>query len=249
MKRSLYINSHCTLQRDQNTLLLELEDGTKRYLPIEGVRELHIFGEVDLNKRVLEFLSQNQVLVHFYNYYGYYTGTYYPREHFNSGYMILKQVEHYLDESRRLELARRFVRGALVNLMHIARYYHQRGVELGEALQTLQTHHDALGACDTIENLMQLEGKAREAYYALFDRVLEHPDFAFEKRTRRPPRNRLNALCRSATACSTPPPCPKSTRRISTRALATCTRPTSDASRSTSTSPKCSSPCWSIALS
>jgi hypothetical protein len=23
MKRSLYINSHCTLQRDQNTLLLE----------------------------------------------------------------------------------------------------------------------------------------------------------------------------------------------------------------------------------
>ncbi len=35
MKRSLYINSHCTLQRDQNTLLLELEDGTKRYLPIE----------------------------------------------------------------------------------------------------------------------------------------------------------------------------------------------------------------------
>lgn len=194
MKRSLYINSHCTLQRDQNTLLLELEDGTKRYLPIEGVRELHIFGEVDLNKRVLEFLSQNQVLVHFYNYYGYYTGTYYPREHFNSGYMILKQVEHYLDESRRLELARRFVRGALVNLMHIARYYHQRGVELGEVLQTLQTHHDTLGACDTIENLMQLEGKAREAYYALFDRVLEHPDFAFEKRTRRPPRNRLNAL-------------------------------------------------------
>jgi CRISPR/Cas system-associated endonuclease Cas1 len=46
MKRSLYINSHCTLQRDQNTLLLELEDGTKRYLPIEGVRELHLFGEV-----------------------------------------------------------------------------------------------------------------------------------------------------------------------------------------------------------
>jgi hypothetical protein len=92
MKKTLYINSHCTLQRDQNTLLLEMEDGTKRYLPVEGIRELHIFSEVNLNKRVLEFLSQNQIIVHFYNYYGYYTGSYYPREHFNSGYMLLKQA-------------------------------------------------------------------------------------------------------------------------------------------------------------
>lgn len=194
MKKSLYINSHCTLQRDQNTLLLELEDGTKRYLPIESVRELHIFGEVNLNKRVLEFLSQSQVIVHFYNYYGYYTGSYYPREHFNSGYMILKQVEHYLDMTRRLDVARRFVQGALTNLMQVARYYHQRQTPLDDLLQRLKALRDDAQASETIESLMQLEGQARDAYYTLFDRVLENPDFAFEKRTRRPPRNRLNAL-------------------------------------------------------
>ncbi|MDM7461382.1 MAG: type I-B CRISPR-associated endonuclease Cas1b [bacterium] len=194
MKKSLYINSHCTLQRDQNTLLLELEDGTKRYLPIESVRELHIFGEVNLNKRVLEFLSQNQVIVHFYNHYGYYTGSYYPREHFNSGYMILKQVEHYLDATRRLDVARRIVQGALTNLMHVARYYHQRQTPLDELLQRLKALHDDAQISETIESLMQLEGQARDTYYTLFDRVLQSPDFAFEKRTRRPPRNRLNAL-------------------------------------------------------
>lgn len=194
MKKSLYINSHCTLQRDQNTLLLEMEDGTKRYIPIESVRELHIFGEVNLNKRVLEFLSQNQVLVHFYNYYGYYTGSYYPREHFNSGYMLLKQAEHYLDAARRLDLARRFVQGALTNLELVARYYHRRRTPLDQLLQTLQTLREACQQCTQIEALMQIEGKAREAYYAIFDQVLQNPDFAFGKRTRRPPRNRLNAL-------------------------------------------------------
>lgn len=175
-------------------LLIELEDGTKRYLPIESVRELHIFSEVNLNKRVLEFLSQNQVLIHFYNYYGYYTGSYYPREHFNSGYMLLKQVEHYLDEARRLDLARRFVQGALANLQQVARYYHQRQIPLDQTLQALQHLREQTEACSTIETLMQLEGKAREAYYEIFDRVLQNPDFAFGKRTRRPPRNRLNAL-------------------------------------------------------
>jgi len=194
MKKTLYINSHCTLQRDQNTLLLEMEDGTKRYLPIEGIRELHIFSEVNLNKRVLEFLSQNQIIVHFYNYYGYYTGSYYPREHFNSGYMLLKQVEHYLDEARRLDIARRIVQGALANLQHVARYYHNRQCDLSAILQSLQELRNAAQTCSSIEALMQLEGKAREAYYTLFDEVLQHPDFTFGKRTRRPPRNRLNAL-------------------------------------------------------
>lgn len=194
MKQTLYVNSHGTLQRDQNTLLLETEDGQKRYLPIEGVRELHIFGEVNLNKCVLEFLSQNQVIVHFYNYYGYYTGSYYPREHFNSGYMLLKQVEHYLDEPRRLDIARRIVQGALANLQHVARYYHNRQTDLSETLDALQSLRDAVTDCTTIESLMQVEGKAREAYYTLFDHVLQHPDFSFGKRTRRPPRNRLNAL-------------------------------------------------------
>ncbi len=194
MKKSLYISSHCTLQRDQNTLLLQMENGEKRYLPIESVREIHIFGEVNLNKRVLEFLSQNHVLVHFYNYYGYYTGSYYPREHFNSGYMLLKQAEHYLDGERRLDLAQRFIRGALTNLQSVARYYHQRQTPLEDVLQTLQSLRESCQNCTQIEALMQLEGKAREAYYETFDRVLENPDFAFGKRTRRPPRNRLNAL-------------------------------------------------------
>lgn len=194
MKKSLYLNSHGTLKRNQNTLCIELEDGTKRYLPIEQVRDLHVFSEVDLNKRVLEFFSQNKVLVHFYNRYGYYAGTFYPREHFNSGYMILKQAEHYLDPSHRLDIARRLVSGALSNLLRVAHYYHQRKTPLEPLREALQQALVEVTTVSHIESLMQIEGKARENYYALYDAVLDNPDFAFSKRTRRPPRNRMNAL-------------------------------------------------------
>lgn len=204
MKRSLYVFQNGTLCRKQNTLCLELtanktEDSVptqRRYLPIEQVQEIHLFGAVNLNTKLLEFLSQNEILVHVYSHHGYYMGTYYPREHYNSGYMILKQAEHYLDREKRLDLARRFVSGAINNLLQVLRYYRRRGLEeeLKPIVETIERQQERLGGLQTVEELMQAEGQAREAYYRAFDFILKSEGFAFKERTRRPPRNRLNAL-------------------------------------------------------
>lgn len=198
MKRTLYLMSSGRIRRKQNTLVLEAldEDGTpkRKYFPIEQVQEIHAFGELELNKRLLEFLSKQEILVHFYNRKGYYVGSFYPREHYNSGFLILQQVACYLDEERRLDLARRFVEGAIANLLRVIRYYRNRGKPLEHVEKALQGHLARLPRQEAIEQLMQAEGQAREAYYRAFDLILEDEEFAFEGRTRRPPRNRLNAL-------------------------------------------------------
>ncbi len=193
MRKRLYILSSGRLRRHQNTLVLEMEE-KKKFFPIEQVAEIHVFGEIDLNKRLLEFLTQQHIPLHFYNHHGYYVGTYYPRAHYNSGYMILRQAEHYLDETKRLDLARRFVAGALFNLRRVIRYYHNRGKPLADVEAAIEAHRTRVSGIMDIAALMQAEGKAREAYYAAFDIILEKPDFAFNVRTRRPPRNRMNAL-------------------------------------------------------
>jgi len=195
MGKRLYVFSSGRLRRRQNTLVLENEDG-KKFFPVEQVEEIHIFGEVDLNKRLLGFLSQQYIPMHFYNRYGHYIGTFYPREHYNSGYMLLKQAEHYLDVKRRIDLARRFVRGGLQNLLQVLRYYRNRGLreDLGPVSEAIEGHMARLGELVSVEQLMQAEGQAREAYYQVFDLILQNEDFAFEGRSRRPPTNRLNAL-------------------------------------------------------
>lgn len=193
MKRALYLMGGGSLGRRQNTLCLE-RDGTKKYVPVEQVLEIHVFGEVDFNKRLLEFLSQNEIPVHIYSYHGWYMGTFYPREHNNSGYLLLHQAAHYLDTQKRLDLARRFVFGAIQNLLQVLRYYSRRGKALEDIDAAIQSHLERLPHQGTIEQLMQVEGQAREAYYRAFDLILDDPEFAFEERTRRPPRNRLNAL-------------------------------------------------------
>lgn len=195
MGKRLYVFSSGRLRRHQNTLVLQNDEG-KKFFPVEQIEEIHIFGEVDLNKRLLSFLSQKKIPMHFYNRFGYYIGTYYPREHYNSGFMLLKQAEHYLNYEKRVNLAKRFVRGALQNLLQVLKYYQNRGLKtaLAPISVVIEGHMTRLENLVSVEQLMQAEGQAREAYYRAFDVILQDEAFSFEGRSRRPPANRLNAL-------------------------------------------------------
>ncbi|SFM78028.1 type I-B CRISPR-associated endonuclease Cas1b [Thermodesulforhabdus norvegica] len=193
MKRSVYVFSNGDVKRKDNTLYLETENGRK-YVPVEAVSELLIFGEINLNKRLLEFLSRHSIIMHFFNHYGYYVGSFYPREHFNSGYMLLKQCEHYLDSEKRLILARKFVRGAVENIRKVLSYYANRGKEVDQNLEKIENLCISINQCRNVSELMAVEGNVRDLYYRAFDVILADDEFAFESRTRRPPQNRLNAL-------------------------------------------------------
>lgn len=193
MKKTIYIFQSGEIRRKDNTLYFEGEEGRK-YIPVEDTQELMIFGEIDLNKSLLEFCSQKEIILHFFNYYGYYTGSFYPREHLNSGYMILKQAEYYLDESKRFQIAALIVKGAAQNILRVLKYYRGRGKLLQPIIDTIESLQSSLTNAQKIPELMAYEGNIREAYYRSFDLILEHPDFRFEQRTKRPAKNELNAL-------------------------------------------------------
>lgn len=198
MAESYYIFKSGRLRRRQNTLYLEcpLEDGkgvSRRPIPIENVRDLYLFGEIDLNTKVLVFLNQHQVPLHVFNYYGYYSGSFYPRESNVSGHLLVQQVRAYLSPRRRLRLARQFVQGALYHIRRNLVYYHNRGRSLTETIRVIERGISAIKEVTDIPVLMQIEGQCREAYYGAFETIL-NGTVRFEKRVRRPPDNMLNAL-------------------------------------------------------
>ncbi|WP_353685118.1 type I-B CRISPR-associated endonuclease Cas1b [Thermodesulfovibrio sp. 3907-1M] len=193
MKRSIYIFSDGELKRKDKTLCFETKEG-KKYIPVENTHEILIFGEVTINKRLLEFLTESEIILHFFNYYGYYVGSFYPREHLNSGYMILKQAEHYLDHKKRLNLAENFVSGAIENIKRVLIYYANRGKPLNETIDKINSIALSIKDCESTEELMAVEGNIRDEYYQAFDIILDSEHFVFEARTKRPPKNRLNAL-------------------------------------------------------
>lgn len=194
MKKTIYIFSNGDMQRKDNTLFFESEDGHRKYIPIEDTQELMLFGEISINKKLLEYLSQKEILMHYFNYYGYYMGTFYPREHLNSGYMIIQQATTYADDAKRLTLARLFVKGAIQNILKVLKYYLNRDKEIGPTVESIAAIEPLIDTQPSIETLMAKEGEARQLYYSAFDQILQDPDFVFDKRSRRPPKNNINTL-------------------------------------------------------
>lgn len=193
MKKTLYIFSSGELHRKDNTLCFESDAG-RRFIPVEDTGEIMAFGEINISKKLLEFLSQKEIIMHYFSYYGYYMGTFYPREHLNSGYMTLKQAEHYLDNDKRLAIAREFVWGAGKNIRQVLKYYQSRGKDVEQQINAIESLLPMVDECQENAALMAIEGNMRNNYYLAFDTIINDADFIFQERTRRPPKNHLNTL-------------------------------------------------------
>lgn len=165
----------------------------RRSIPVEDVDAIWVFRELDLNARVLNFLAQHKIPVHFFNYYGFYTGTYYPRDYLQAGYVLVRQVRHYSNKRLRLTIAKEFIQAGLHNILRNLRYYGNRGIELTSQTEVVQVEFLRAGEAKRIDELMSCEGRARAAYYQAFGPILKN-EVDFSKRVRRPPDNMVNAM-------------------------------------------------------
>jgi CRISPR-associated protein Cas1 len=165
----------------------------RRIIPVEDVDAIWAFGELALNSRLLVFLSQHKIPVHFFNYYGFYAGSFYPRDYLQAGFLIVKQVRHYTNKRLRLKIAREFITSALYNITRNLRYYGARGLDLQPETEGVQKEILRLPEVKNIQELMACEGRARAAYYQAFSKILRDR-LEFTRRVRRPPDNPVNAL-------------------------------------------------------
>jgi len=193
MKKDIFIFNSGKLCRKNDTLMFEGEEG-KKYIPVNDVESIYIFGEVDVNKSLLEFICSSKIMLHFYNYYEYYVGTFYPREHLNSGYVILKQSEAYLNYDKRVLIAKTFIDGAIKNILQVLKYYNRRECDLDNEIEGIINLLNSLQIQNTIETIMAIEGNVRQLYYKCFNKIIDDADFMFTTRTKRPPKDSLNSL-------------------------------------------------------
>lgn len=191
--RDYYIFKSGRVSRKDNSVMFDYtEDGQDRHVPIpvNDIDALYLFGEVDLNTKMLNFFAQSNVMVHFFNYYGYYTGTFYPREFLNSGDVIVKQVASYLKKPERLALAKEFIKGAAYGTIQNLKRYKEK---TSEELEKVETYFADIDKQSTIAQVMGLEGNIKETYYAAFPKIINQ-EIEFEKRVKNPPDNMMNAL-------------------------------------------------------
>jgi len=193
MKQSYYLYKSGRLHRKDNTLEIVYKDNSKKVLPIERVDDIYVMTEFDFNTTLLNFLSQYGVRVHYFNYYGFYTGTYYPKEQLVSGKLLVKQVEHYTDMKKRVEIAKSFIEVASYNIHRNLNYYNSRGKDVKEYILQIEALRKEINKCKNVSELMGIEGNIRKVYYDSWNNIINQ-DIEFEKRVKNPPDNAINSL-------------------------------------------------------
>lgn len=193
MDRNFYIFKNGTIQRKDNTIRIITEEKEKKDLPCETISDIYLFGEMNLNTKLLNFLAQQKILMHVFNYYGFYSGSFIPREQNVSGFLLVNQVEHYSDPEKRLRLAKELIESASYNIYRNVRYYNARNVELDDVLVELKSLRHKIEFAESIEELMGIEGNIRKRYYESWNDIIKQ-EIDFTKRVKRPPDNMINTL-------------------------------------------------------
>lgn len=193
MAESFYLFANGELHRKDNVLRVTTPDGRYKDIKVEMTRDIYVFGEVSLNTKCLNYAGQLSIPLHFFNYYGFYTGSFYPKEENVSGKLLIEQVNHYTDKEKRLEIAKEFIEAASYNILRNLRYYNERNKNLETYMTEIKTLRHGIERVKDINELMGLEGSIRRVYYSGWKEIINQ-EIDFEKRVKRPPDNMINAL-------------------------------------------------------
>ena len=182
--KNYYLLSNGKLKKKENTVYFETSDG-ETPIPIKKVHSIYAFGQVSISSQTINFFAKESKPIHFFSYYGKYNGSYYPPEKIVSGNLVVKQSEHYLDNVKRLTLAKLFILGGSKNMGKVLSYY-----KIDNKINdlSLKIHN-----VKSIPELMSVEGSIRQEYYSKFDCILPSK-FEFVKRMMNPPGNMVNAM-------------------------------------------------------
>lgn len=192
MGSTKYIFTMGELSRKDNSLCFRKEDKNV-YIPIENIKELYCMTEISMNTKLLDFLSKYHIVVHFFNYYEGYSGTFLPKEQYNSGKLLIKQVEAF--NTSRLEIAKAFVNGIGTNMHEVLYHYYKHEIKevKGTADWLRKDFKERVQNAKGIPELMSVEGEAWARFYSEFKNFLPE-EFIMNKRVKRPPDNPINAM-------------------------------------------------------
>ncbi len=187
-----YIFSMGTLSRKDDSIAFKNTKGSN-YIPVEDLKELYCLAEVSLNSKFLDFIAKAGITIHFFNYYGNYSGSFYPKEQLISGDLTIKQSLAHID--KRLIIAKAIVQGIADNIYETLYHYYRHGKkDLKPLLDWLKKDVAEYLAKDiNIKQILWIEGQIWLKFYNSFKHFLPD-DFIINKRVKRPPDNPMNAL-------------------------------------------------------
>lgn len=187
---------------DGETIVVKVESEVRLRVPIHHLEGVVMFGATYMTPECMGSLAQAGVAISYLSF----SGRFLARvEGMPGGSVTLRRAQHRAADSveRSLLLARAFVIGKLASQRAFLRRQGRGSIDndderarvIAEQAGLLTALARSAAAVTDLDSLRGIEGAGARGYFSVFNRFIDGgPEFAFEGRTRRPPRDRVNAL-------------------------------------------------------
>ena len=196
--RVLYVDEHgAYVGKRGGKIIVTKEKEVIAEMPASYLSQLVLFSNANISTQAIKFLLRMNVEIIYQSSWGRFEGKFVPEENKNS-LLRLAQYKSHLDESFSLKVSKAFVMGKLSNMRTLLlRQNRELGdSEVEKACVEIKNVIDRLETVGRKDELLGFEGIATRQYFGVFGKLIKPKAFGFdfEKRTKRPPRDPVNAL-------------------------------------------------------
>ena len=196
---TLYVRNHrARVQHRRGSLMVSSPEGSQR-VPLEAIDAVMVLGGAQVSMQALDACVRRGVRVAVLNRGG---AIRFLVNGATNGNVHLRKAlfEVIMDDSRSLDLSRAIVAAKLQNSRRIVSRWSrdEKDVSVGERLadrgEQIRQRIARLADAATGDHIRGIEGDAARIYFRAMEQVVASAELGFSSRTRRPPRDPVNAM-------------------------------------------------------
>lgn len=187
------------LSKEGETVAVRIDQETRRRIPIHLLESIICFGNVSMSQFLMAHCAEHGVGVSFLTEHGRFLARV---EGPVSGNVLLRRTQYRWadDPERTADVARSFILAKIANCRRVlqrgARDHPERSGDFKQPVDRLGHSLSELEKAENVDGIRGIEGEAARVYFGAFDRLIvnEKEEFSFRGRSRRPPKDSINAL-------------------------------------------------------
>lgn len=175
-----------------NYAYAKYKDGMIVKVPFETLESISIFGHAQISTQCVQKCLSRGIPISYYSKGGSYFGRLHSTRHVKVERQRIQASLIHSDLA--LALSKKIITSKIHNqIIVLKRYARSKNIDFSDECVAMTVSQKHIERCQTVSQIMGYEGNAARIYFKCLGKLVL-PEFSFEKRSRRPPKDSFNSM-------------------------------------------------------
>lgn len=183
--------------KEREAIVIKQERATLLKIPIHTISSIYCFGQTQVSPALMAHCAEHDVNLVYFDMFGRFQARVQGRK---SGNVLLRRAQFRISDSAPLPIAQNIIAAKIQNcrsLLMRQQRNHGKQTCLTDAIKAMKFSLEQVKNVSGLDSLRGIEGEAASRYFGVFQFLIKsnlQSQLRFNGRSRRPPRDEINAL-------------------------------------------------------